>query len=320
MKKKIILVTGDPNSINSEIIYKCWIKLPNQLKKNIYLVSNYKLLKDQFTKLKYKIGLIKVKNIFDVSNNKLKILDIDLNYTNSFKISINSSSKFVLKSLNLAHKLGLNKNVAGIINCPIDKRLLKKKIIGVTEYLAKKCGVRDNSEVMIIKNKKLAVSPITTHLNIKNIPYKINKKIILKKIKTMHNWYFKKYNKKPRMAILGLNPHNAELKKDSKEKKIIIPAIKSLKNLGVKIDGPHSADTIFISDYTSYDIIVGMYHDQILAPFKAIFKFDAINLTLGLKYTRVSPDHGVARNRILKKNSNFLSLLNCIYYIHKSNL
>ena len=67
------------------------------------------------------------------------------------------------------------------------------------------------------------------------------------------------------------------------------------------MNGPVVADTIFIKDYKKYNIIVGMYHDQILTPFKTLYKFDAINLTLGLKYTRVSPDHGVARNLILKK-------------------
>ena len=119
--------------------------------------------------------------------------------------------------------------------------------------------------------------------------------------------------------MLGLNPHNAELKKNSEEKKIIIPAINKLKKLNFKIDGPLVADTIFINNFKNYDVIVGMYHDQVLAPFKALFKFDAINITLGLKYIRVSPDHGVAKDNIMKKNSNYLSLLNCINYLSVLN-
>ena len=100
--------------------------------------------------------------------------------------------------------------------------------------------------------------------------------------------------------------------------KIIIPAIKKLRNKNINIKGPVAADTIFINDYKNYDVVIGIYHDQVLAPFKALFKFDAINLTLGLKYIRVSPDHGVAKNLIMKKKSNSLSLINCIKYIHTS--
>ena len=93
----------------------------------------------------------------------------------------------------------------------------------------------------------------------------------------------------------------------TRKKKIIIPAIKKLKNVNIKIDGPYVSDTIFINDYKKFDIIVGMYHDQVLAPFKALFKFDAINLTLGLKYIRVSPDHGVAIKNNEKKFKFFKS-------------
>ena len=316
--KKIILVSGDPNSINSEIIYKSWMNISNQIKKKIILISNYRLLSDQFKKLNFKIKLSRIKNISDFQDDKsLKILNVDLNYKDPFNVSKKSASEYVLKSLNLAHNLALNKKTAGMINCPIDKNLLGKKI-GVTEYLASKCAITDRSEVMIIKNKKLMVSPITTHLDLKLISNKINKNLIIKKINVINDWYKKKYKKKPNIAITGLNPHNAEFRSNSEENRIIIPAIKTLKNKKIKITGPIAADTIFINDYKIYDVIVGIYHDQILAPFKALFKFDAINLTLGLKYIRVSPDHGVAKNLIMKKKSNYLSLMNCIKYIHKS--
>lgn len=320
MNKKIVIVSGDPNSINSELIYKCWKKIPKKIKEKIYLISNYRLMKSQFKKLKYKIKITEVKNILDEKkDNSLKIIDVKLNFSKPFNVSNSAASKFVLKSLNLAHNLALNRNVAGIINCPINKDLLKKNNIGVTELLASKCKIKDNSEVMIIKSKTSMVTPITTHKNIKSISRLLNKRIIKKKIFTINTWFKKKFNKKPKIAVLGLNPHNAELKKNSEEKKTIIPAINELKKLNFKIDGPLVADTIFINNFKNYDIIVGMYHDQVLAPFKALFKFDAINITLGLKYIRVSPDHGVAKNNIMKKKSNYLSLLNCINYLNELN-
>ena len=77
------------------------------------------------------------------------------------------------------------------------------------------------------------------------------------------------------------------------------------------------ADTVFIEKYKKYDVIVGMFHDQVLTPFKTLFKFDAINITLGLKYLRVSPDHGVALDLICKNKANPFSLINCIKFINK---
>ena len=318
MKKIIILISGDPNSINSEIIFKCWKKISKNLRKKIFVISNYQLLKDQFKRLNYKVNLSKVSNPFIVTNNNgLKVLDIKIDYIDPFKVSKKSASKFVRDSLNLAHKLGLNKNVAGIINCPIAKNLLGNGKIGVTEYLAKKCSINDKSEVMIIKNEKLMVSPITTHLDIKSVSKMINKNLITKKVKVINKWYKKIYKKRPKLAMLGLNPHNAELRHQSEEKKHIIPAIKSLKKSEINVDGPLVSDTIFIKDYKNYNLIVGMYHDQVLSPFKAMYKFDAINLTLGLKYIRTSPDHGIAKDKIMKKKSNPLSLLKCVNFIHK---
>lgn len=317
MNKKIIVVGGDLNSINSEIIFKSWLQFNNSLKKRIYLITNYEIFKKQLEKLRYKINLLKVKKINDYANDKrLKIINIDLKSKDVFKIDSKKNSQFVLKSLSLAHKLALKKEVAGMVNCAIDKNLLKKKNFGVTEFLASKCKLKKDAEVMMIYNKNLSVSPITTHLNLRDVAKKIKKKLIIQKLKTISTWYRKKFKKKPKIAILGLNPHNGELKKDTEEKKIIIPAIKKLKKFGLNVRGPEIADTIFIKDYKSYNVIVGMYHDQVLAPYKTLYKFDAINLTLGLKYLRVSPDHGVAKNLILKKKSNPLSFVRCMEYLN----
>ena len=315
MKKKILIIGSDPNSINSEIIYKSWKKLKLKEKNQIYLISNYELLVKQFKILNYPVELIKVKNINDdVETNKLKIINIDLKFNNPFKVPINSSSIFIKKSFDKAHKIALSGEVVGIINCPLNKKLLKKNQ-GVTEYLALKCGIKDNSEVMLIKNKNFAVSPITTHVNLKNVVKRINKNLIIKKINTINSWYKKYIKIKPKIGILGINPHNGEMRKNSEEVRIILPAVKKLKKNGLNVFGPLVADTVFINDYIKYDIIVGMYHDQVLTPFKTIFKFDAINLTLGLKYLRLSPDHGVASNIVRKKMADETSLLKCIEFL-----
>ncbi len=320
MKKKIILVSGDPNSINSEIIFKSWKKLSKRIKKNLFLISNCNLLKKQFKKLNYKIQITPVKNISETNDSKkLKVIDTNLNFVDPFKVSKKSSSKFVMESFKKAHKLSLNKNVLGLINCPIDKKLLDKKETGVTELLASYCKIKKNSEVMIIMNNKLMVSPITTHLDIKSVSKNINQKIIINKVTTINNWYKKFFKKKPKIGILGLNPHNSELRTNSEEKKIIMPAINKIKKLGINVKGPLVSDTLFIQNYKNFNVIVGMYHDQVLSPFKTLYKFKAINLTLGLKYIRVSPDHGVAVDKILQKKSNPESLLDCIKFIDDFN-
>ena len=314
--KKIILLSGDPNSINSELIYKSWKKIPISLKKRIYLITNYNLIKKQLKALRYRVSLLKVKNInVNSSSQSLKVIDIKLKFKNPFKVSRRSASKFVLDSLNFAHNQALKNDVAGIINCAIDKKLLNKKKTGVTEYLASKCKIKNSSESMLIANDKFAVSPITTHLDIKDVAKNLSKNKIVLKIMTINKWFKKLIKRIPKIGILGLNPHNAELIKGSEEKNIIIPAIKMMKKKGLNIYGPLISDTLFINDYKKYDVIVGMYHDQVITPFKTLFKFNAINITLGLKYLRVSPDHGTATNLIKKNKGNPASLMKCFKFL-----
>ena len=115
--KKIIILSGDPNSINSEIIFKSWKKMNKSLKKKIYLISNYELIKKQFKILKYKIKTQKVEDINELNDNSnLKILNVDLNYTNPFNVEKLDASNYVKESLNLGHNLSLKSNILGLIN------------------------------------------------------------------------------------------------------------------------------------------------------------------------------------------------------------
>ena len=139
-------------------------KISKSLRNQIILISNFELLKNNL-KLNYAISLTQVKDINDFEKtNKLKVLNINLNFKKPFEVKNKSASEFILKSLDAAHKLGLNENVKGIINCAINKNLLKKDGSGVTEYLALKCNAPRDSEVMLITNGVLGVVPITTIL------------------------------------------------------------------------------------------------------------------------------------------------------------
>lgn len=319
MKNKILVVFGDPKSINSEIIFKSWKKIPKIIRQKIFVISNFNLLKSQLSELGYKIKLEKVSSYnLGIKTDNLKVINVEFNFENPFKFNEKKLKEYIHDSFNLAHNISIrDKTIIGIINCPIRKNLLGNKGYGVTEYLATKCLIKNNSEIMLIKSDNVSVSPLTTHTDIKNVSKKITKNFLVSKIKSINYNYKKIFSKKPKIAVLGLNPHNAEYRKNSEEIKSIIPAIKNLKTNNILAEGPFAADTIFIHDYKNFDVIVGMYHDQVLAPMKSLFKFNAINITLGLKYLRVSPDHGVSLNLIGKNKANPTSLIECIKFLNK---
>ena len=101
---------------------------------------------------------------------------------------------------------------------------------------------------------------------------------------------------------MGLNPHCETIDKVSEEKQIIIPAINFAKKINFKVDGPFSTDTFFLKkNIDRYDVVIGMYHDQVLTPLKTLYNFNAINITLGLPFLRISPDHG-PNNKMIGKN------------------
>ena len=167
-------------------------------------------------------------------------------------------------------------------------------------------------------NKDLAVCPVTTHLPLKFVAKKINKKLIKEKIILINNFYKKNLSLIPKIAVVGLNPHCESVNKFNEDEKILKPLIKSLKKFNLKVSGPFPADTIFLkSNRQKFNVILGMYHDQVLAPLKTIYEYDAINITMGLPFFRISPDHGPNVKMIGKNLSNPLSLLKSIEFLDK---
>ena len=155
---------------------------------------------------------------------------------------------------------------------------------------------------MLIYNKELSVCPLTTHVPIKNVTKLIKKSEIKNKIYLINKFYRSLRGIKPKIAILGLNPHCESTSKISEEENQILPAIKYLSKNKIKIDGPIPADTFFIKkNMEKYDVALGMYHDQVLAPIKTVFEFKAINITLGLPFLKITPDHG-PNYKMLGKN------------------
>jgi len=315
--KPIIIVPGEPNSIFFEIFFK---SLKNKkLKSPIILITSKKLFEKQAKFFKFKIRIIEIdyskKKIKKVYPNSINLINVNYDQKKIFEKISDKSNRYIKKCFDIALDL-LGKKISNkFLNGPISKKFfLKKKFSGITEYLAKKTNTKNVA--MIIYNKSLSVSPITTHLPIKLITKKITKIEIINKIKIINLFWQKHFKLKPKIGLTGLNPHCESFDKFNEDENIIIPAIKYLKKLNYKIKGPFPADTIFLkSNRKKFDLIVGMYHDQVLTPVKTIFEYDAINITAGLPFIRVSPDHGPNELMIGKNLSNHLSLFRSMQFL-----
>ena len=302
--KVILIVLGEPNSTFSEVLFKYFNS--NKYRKNkkkIILIGSVELLKAQMKILKKKVLLNEILNVNKSENNKINIINVDFNFKDAFsKININSN-KYIEKCFELSLKiLKKNKNCA-LINGPISKKtFLNKKFLGITEYIGHK--TKSKNPVMLIYNEKLAVSPLTTHVPLKKVTQLVKKKKIIRDIINIYKFYKLTLKKQPNIAVLGLNPHCETTSKVSEEENEIIPAIKYLSKNKIKIEGPIPADTFFIKrNMDKFDVALGMYHDQVLAPIKTIFEFKAVNITLGLPFLKITPDHGPNYKMIGKNQS-----------------
>jgi 4-hydroxythreonine-4-phosphate dehydrogenase len=318
--KPIFIVAGEPNSIFLEIFFKS-IKKNNSKSPLIIIVSKNLLIKQmKLLGFNFKINLINKNFKFcdKLDNKKINIINVDYTFKNTFEKITNKSKKYIDNCFEIALKLLKRYKHAKLINGPISKKdFLKGKILGITEYLAKKTK-REENAVMLIYNQKLSVSPITTHLPLKNVHKKITEKKIINHVKLIKDFYKRILKKNVRIAITGLNPHCESNFKSSEEEKVIKPAIKRLLKKRYKINGPFAADTIFMKkNLKEYDVILGMYHDQVLTPAKTLFGFNAINITLGLPFIRVSPDHGPNISMLGKNLSDPTSLIQALKFLDR---
>jgi len=308
--KPILVVAGDPKSIFLEIYFKS-LKL-SKISNPLILIVNETILINQMRLLKYQFKLNKLKNeninFKKIDNKMINYIDVPLKSKNIVD--------YIEKSFQLAIRLLKRDKKLQLLNGPINKKkFLKGKYLGITEYLGSKTNSITNV-VMLIFNRKLSVSPITTHVPLKKVHLLISKKRIINHVKLINEFYKKKFNIKPKIALTGLNPHCESNFSKSEEIKVINPTISYLKKQKYNVSGPFPADTIFLkNNFKEFDVIIGMYHDQVLGPIKSIFEFDAINITLGLPFNRVSPDHGPNEKMFGKNKSNPNSLLKAIKFL-----
>ena len=318
MNKNIVIVAGEPYSVFLEILFKS-IKL-KKIKKPFILICSKKLLISQMKKLNYniKINSINKHKIKDIKllKNYINVLDIKFHFKKTFDKITNNSSKYIENCFDEGLRLIKIGKTKILINGPVSKKhFLKKKFLGITEYIAKKSG-KKSQEVMLIYNKKLSVSPITTHLPLQDVKKNITTKKIIKNVITINSFFKDKLKKKPKFAVTGLNPHCETNKNFSEEEKIILPAIKRLKKKNININGPFAADTLFLKkNINKFNVVIGMYHDQVLTPIKTLYEFKAFNITLGLPFLRMTPDHGPNNFMLGKKRSDPSSMIEIFKFL-----
>lgn len=310
--KPILIVAGEPESVFLELFFK---SLKFRYICPIVLICNKEILFKQIKDLNYKFSVNNINfeeiNSSKLVKNKINLINVDYRKLNND----NEKNKYISKSFEIAFKLIKRKFSYKFINGPINKNVyLKKKYLGVTEFIARNFSIRRYG--MLIYNKKLSVSPVTTHLPIKLISKNISKNLIIEKIKLINKFFITHVGIKPRIAVAGLNPHCETILNYNEDSQIVSKAVKLAKKLKINVSGPFSGDTLFIkANRKKFDVILGMYHDQVLGPIKTLYEYDAINITIGLPFIRISPDHGPNKEMIGKNKSNPLSLIRALKFL-----
>lgn len=232
--------------------------------------------------------------------------------------------RYAVKSLLAAADALKAGHIQGLVTAPIHKKNVQSEefsYTGHTPFLKDVDGARD--VLMLLYDHNLRVALVTEHLPVKEVAVHITKEIIVSKLNLLHQSLRRDFGiDKPKIAVLGLNPHAGdEGLIGDEEEKIILPAIKEAKNK-MLVYGPYSADGFFArASYAKFDAVLAMYHDQGLVPFKTIAVGDGVNFSAGLSFVRTSPDHGtafdIAGKNIADHTSFTTAVFECIDIINR---
>ena len=228
-----------------------------------------------------------------------------------------AAGKYAILSLQTAVAALKQKQIDGLVTAPIHKKNIQSaefNFTGHTPYLKNVFGVPD--VVMLLCAGDFRVALVTEHIPVGEIAKHITKEAIISKLNIIHHSLRKDFGiDKPRIAVLGLNPHAGdEGLIGNEEETVIKPAIKEAKNNNMLVVGPFSADAFFARrHFEKFDAVLAMYHDQGLIPFKALVSGEGVNYTAGLPAVRTSPDHGVAFDIAGKDKADPSSFLTAIF-------
>ena len=318
-KLPIIGITlGDVNGISVEVIIKTLLdnRVADYCTPVVYgnpkIISYWKKLMGQND---YNMHIIK-----NIDQHHVKKANILVCWDDEVEIrpgeSTELAGKYAFRSLEMATKDAKEGKIQAIVTGPLNKHNVNNQLLpfkGHTEYLAQQAGTNDY--LMMMVSGELKVGLVTGHLPLNDVSARLSTELILKKLRLLNKSLKEDFSiQKPKIAVLGLNPHAGEEGLlGNEEKDIIIPAVTEAQKDGMVVYGPFSADGFFgIRQHEKYDAVLAMYHDQGLIPFKYLAFENGVNYTAGLPFVRTSPDHGTAYNiagKNVAKEDSFRSAL-----------
>lgn len=317
-KPLIGISCGDINGIGTEVIIKTFAdhrileqctpvifasgKLINFYRKAFPEIHfNYQIIKD-FSRVHQKQI-----NLFSCWEEEVSINPGQLNET---------GGKYAIQSLVAATQALKDGHIQGLVTAPLNKKNVQSaqfNYTGHTPFLKDMAGVNDVLMILYAHNLKVAL--VTEHIPVKEVSKYITRENLLSKLNLLHHCLRKDFGvDKPKIAVLGLNPHAGDEGLIGKEEEEIIkPVIKEAKN-NMLVFGPYSADAFFArNSYTQFDAVLAMYHDQGLIPLKSIAGGEGVNYTAGLPFVRTSPDHGTAFDIAGKNIADPTSFINAVF-------
>ena len=328
MKKlpRIIVTMGEPAGIGPELLVKL---AQHPLNAEVTAVADPALLESVAAKLSLPLS-IEPANLNDAAFphkvGTLRVVPIVLPaIVKPGELNVKNAPS-VLQILKSAGKLVLEKRVDAVVTAPVHKAILNQvdsSFLGHTEFFAKQAGV--DKVVMMLATHRLRIALATTHIPLNKVSQSITRELVVKLVKIIDESFTSFGLNRPKIAVCGINPHAGEDGLLGKEdEQVVKPAINSLKNNGIQVEGPFPADSLFTENKRdNYDVFLAMYHDQGLPVVKAVGFGQCANITLGLPYIRTSVDHGTALDIAGKGIASVDSLLYATNYacqLAKGNL
>lgn len=323
----IAITLGDPGGIGPEIVVKALQqkKLSGRL---VYLLIGPRQALETLcrrTGLRLSCTVLHEDSRMPLPAGKIYFLDISREDRGGGKFKIGTlcreNGRLALLAVERAALLARERSVDAIVTAPVNKaavRLVDRKFIGHTEYLAAKARTRRFA--MMFVSPRLNATLVTIHVPLRKVPALLTKDLIVEKILLTDEMLRRGLAiTKPRIAVAALNPHGGE--SGEEEACVIAPAVRAARSRGIDARGPLSADLLFHAAYHGkYDAVIAMYHDQALAAFKLVAFHDGVNVTLGLPYIRTSPDHGTAFDIAYQGKADPSSMLAALRLAEKSVL
>ena len=313
MSELYAVTSGDPAGIGPDISLKIALRDDSH---QFVVLGNIDLLRERAEMHAMDVKFIEFdESILDsqIQKNTLLVKDFDLNQNVQPGVMDSKNGSYVLSLIDYAVKGCLDDRFSGCVTGPVNKEAIIKSgyaFSGHTEYIGKLCG---KNPVMSFVSDQMKIALLTTHLPLKEVPAHITSERIIDVVNIIHTDLKNYFGiEKPKIGIVGLNPHageNGHIGKEEEE--VFLPALNVLNESGTDINGPYSADTILLNE-TGYDLIISIFHDQLLPLFKYANPHLTTNVTMGLKIIRTSVDHGVAFDKVGMPDINHHSLYHAL--------